>query len=214
MNHAGVLILILAAGTFSQAASAEDYGDNFLRLQYARGSEPDFQTAIFGDYKSSREHNYLLGGAYGRRISDTFFGRPLQSTANIGVQYFNERGLQDDGYGVTAYVKLHYQWRLPWTQTHVRLGLGEGLSYVTRIPLNEQRDFAKKRAESEKLMNHLEWTVDLPLRQFKPMASLFNGPIKQVNLGLVVWHRSSVYGVFADTRGGSNFMGFGVEAQY
>ena len=222
VKDVGTLLLILAAVFLSQASCADpdtgsekSVGDNFVRLQYATSSEPDFQTAILGDYKWSPEHNYLIGGSYGRRISDTLFGKPLQSTANVGVQYFNERGLQDDGYGVTAYYKLHYLWRLPWTQTRVRLGLGEGLSYVTRIPLNEVRDFAKKHnAESAKLMNHLEWTVDLPLRQFKPMESLFNGRIKELNVGFVVWHRSSVYGVFAETRGGSNFMGLGFEAQY
>lgn len=212
------LLVLLSAGLFSPpgyTAPSQETGNNFFRLQGAVGSEPDFQTALFGDYKQSPEHNYLIGTSYGRKISDTLFGKPLMSTANIGVQYFNERGLQDDGYGVTAFYKLHYLWRLPGTQTHVRLGLGEGLSYVTRIPANEVRDFAKKHgAESERLMNHLEWTVDLPLRQFSPMASLFNGSIKEVNVGFVVWHRSSVYGVFAETRGGSNFMGFGIEAQY
>lgn len=214
MKYAGILILTLTAAGFSQVQAAED-GDTFVRLNWAMGSEPDFQTAIFGDYKISPEHNYLIGGAWGRKISDTLFGLPLVSTGNIGMQYFNERGLQDDGYGVTAYLKLHYQWRLPWTQTRVRLGLGEGFSYATEIPVNEQRDFAKKHnSHSEKMMNHLEWTVDLPLAQFAAMSSLFKGPIKEVNVGLVVWHRSSVYGLFADTRGGSNFMGFGIEAQY
>jgi hypothetical protein len=46
------------------------------------------------------------------------------------------------------------------------------------------------------------------------MAPLLNGRIKELNIGFVVWHRSSVYGLFADTRGGSNFMGLGIEAQY
>jgi hypothetical protein len=96
----------------------------------------------------------------------------------------------------------------------VRLGLAEGLSYVTQIPLNEVRDFTMKDSHSEKLLNHLEWTVDVPLRQFQPLAGLFTGPIKELNVGFVVWHRSSIYGLLAKTGGGSNFMGFGIEAQY
>lgn len=220
MKYAGALLLTLV-GLHTQTSHAADTygnagkGENFVRFQWARGSEPDFQTAVFGDYKSSKEHNFLLGGSYGHLIAESLWGMPLQSTANLGFQYIDGRNLQDDGYGVTAYVKLHYLWRLPWTQTHVRLGLGEGLSYVTEIPLNEVRDFAKKNgAQSEKLMNHLEWTVDVPLSQFDAMGSLFKGSIKEVNVGFVVWHRSSVYGLFAETRGGSNFMGFGIEAQY
>ena len=33
--------------------------------------------------------------------------------------------------------------------------------------MSEVRDFAKKGAESEKLMNYLEWSIDVPLRQFE-----------------------------------------------
>lgn len=189
-------------------------GDNFLRLNYGKSSESDFETALFGDFAASKESNYMIGGSYGRKLGDTLFGWPLMSTANVGLQYFDERGLQDDAYGVSLYYKLHYLWRLPWTRTHVRLGLGEGLSYVTRVPLNEERDFAMKRSHSEKLLNHLEWTIDLPLHQFAPIASYLNGNIKELNLGFLVWHRSSVYGVFAPTGGGSNFIGLGIEAQY
>jgi hypothetical protein len=208
-----VLTWVLACAWFAEQAHA-DNGDTYVRLQYGKSSESNFETAVLGDFEASKESNYMLGGSWGKQLNDHVLGLPLVSTANIGFQWFNERGLQDDGYGVTGYYKLHYQWRLPWTQTHVRLGLGEGLSYVTRIPLNEVRDFAMKRSESEKLLNHLEWTVDLPLRQFAPLASMFNGPIKEVNVGFVVWHRSSIYGLLAKTGGGANFMGFAIEAQY
>jgi hypothetical protein len=208
-----VAIWVIICAIVAQGARAEE-GDTYVRLQYGKSSESDFETALFGDYEASKESNYLVGASWGRELSDRVFGAPLVSTLNVGTQWFNERGLQEDGYGVTVYYKLHYQWRLPWTQTRVRLGLGEGLSYVTQIPLNEVRDFSMKRSKSENLLNHLEWTVDLPLRQFSSLAGLFDGPIKEVNVGLVVWHRSSIYGLLAKTGGGSNFMGLGVEAKY
>jgi hypothetical protein len=107
--------------------------------------------------------------------------------------------------------------RVPWTQKHIDLGLGEGLSYVSRIPSSEERDFEKKGPgiHSEKLMNYLEWTIDLPLRQFDSLEPLFRGSgIEDMSVGFIVWHRSSVFGVFAETKGGVNFMGFGVEAKF
>ena len=107
--------------------------------------------------------------------------------------------------------------RVPWTQKHIDLGLGEGLSYVDRIPMSEQRDFAKKGPgmHSEKLMNYLEWTIDLPLRQFDvARAAVPSGGIEDMSVGFIVWHRSSIFGVFADTKGGVNFMGFGFEAKF
>jgi hypothetical protein len=65
------------------------------------------------------------------------------------------------------------------------------------------------------LMNYVEWTMDLPLRQFDLFAPLFDqGGIKELYVGYMVWHRSSVFGLFADEKGGVNFMGLGIEARY
>jgi hypothetical protein len=210
------LFAALSSMWTSSHAQDEDQGKNNLRLHWAKSSETDLTTAFFGDYAASPESNYMIAADYGHRFSDTLFTLPIEMTANVGVQWLNERGLQPDGWGATAYIKAHYLWRMPFTQKHVRFGLGEGLSYVTRIPLSEQRDFAKKGEDitSEKLMNYVEWTVDVPLRQFDTMAPLFRGSIKEVYVGALVWHRSSVFGLFAETKGGVNFMGFGIEARY
>jgi hypothetical protein len=171
---------------------------------------------VIGDYNASPESNYLVGASYGYQYSDTMFSWPLEMTANVGVQWLDERSYQQDGYGLTTYIKAHYRWELPWTDKQVRLGLGEGLSYVSRIPESEVRDFAKKNgAESAKLMNYLEWTIDVPLRQFQPLQGLFQGGvIEDASLGFMVWHRSSVFGLFSETGGGINFMGFSFEARF
>jgi hypothetical protein len=186
-----------------------------VRIFWTKSSETDLVTGFAGDFDASQESNYLIGASWGRQFSDTLFGLPLPMTANIGVQYVNERGYQDDIYGATVFVKAHYDWRLPFTQKKIRLGLGEGLSYLSRIPMSEQRDFAKKGgAESEKFMNYLEWTVDLPLRQFPSMDNLIRGHFEELNVGFIVFHRSSVFGLFAESSGGVNFMGFGIEAKF
>jgi hypothetical protein len=187
---------------------------NSFRLSYAKSSETDFVTVVVGDFQQSQESNGLIGATWGRPLSDTLFGLPFPMTAHIGLQYFDERGYQKDGYGATAFVKAHYDWRLPFTQTHLKLGLGEGLSYVSQIPMSERRDFAKKGVESEKLLNYMEWTIDLPLTQFASMKPLFEGHIEEFSVGFIVWHRSSVFGLMAESQGGVNFMGFGFEAKY
>lgn len=200
------------AGSPADSPVAE--GRNHLRLQYAKSSETDFVTVVAGDYQESSESNSLVGASWGRDLSKTLFGKPVLTTANVGVQYFNERGYQDDGYGANAYIKLHYSWALPLTEKQIRFGLGEGLSYVSQIPISEKRDFAKKGVESARLLNYLEWTIDVPLRQFATMDRLIGDDIDDVYVGFIVWHRSSVFGLFADKQGGVNFMGFGIEARY
>jgi hypothetical protein len=207
---------VLFGGLAPLNALAED-GHSRLRVHFSKSSETDFVTVVAGDFQRSPENNYLVGATWGHDLSDTLFGLPIPMTWHLGVQWLNERGLQQDGYGGTAFVKANYRVRMPWTQKHLDLGLGEGLSYVDRIPLSEQRDFAKKGPDvhSEKLMNYMEWTIDLPLRQFDSLEPLFrDGAIKDMSVGFIVWHRSSVFGVFAETKGGVNFMGFGVEAKF
>jgi hypothetical protein len=209
---------LLLGGLAPVVARADaDEGHNRLRMHFSKSSETDLVTVVVGDFQRSQENNYLVGATYGHDLSDTLFGLPIPMTWHLGVQWFNERGFQQDGYGATAFVKANYRMRLPWTQKHLDLGLGEGLSYVDRIPLSEQRDFAKKGPDvhSEKLMNYLEWTIDVPLRQFNALEPLFrDSAIKDMSVGFIVWHRSSVFGVFADTKGGVNFMGFGFEARF
>lgn len=210
-----LFVALMSVWTCSPA-QVDEHGRNNLRLHWVKSSETDLTTAFFGDYAASPESNYAIAADYGRRYSDTLFSLPIEMTWNVGAQWLNERGYQPDAWGVTAYIKAHYTWRLPLTQKHIRFGLGEGLSYVTRVPMSEERDFQKKgeAIHSEKLMNYVEWTVDVPLRQFESMAPLFRGSIKEVYLGALVWHRSSVFGTFAETKGGVNFMGFGFEARY
>jgi len=209
----GLLSGLLATPLFAQSA-ADSPSRDAVRMYWTKSSETDLVTGFAGDFDASKESNYLIGASWGRKYSDTLFGLPLPMTANIGVQYINERGYQPDSYGVTAFIKAHYDMRVPWTQKTVRLGLGEGLSYLSRIPMSEQRDFAKKDAESEKLLNYLEWTIDLPLRQFPAIDSLIQNRLEELNVGFIVFHRSSVFGMFAESKGGVNFMGFGIEARF
>jgi hypothetical protein len=221
MKHSALPLICAAllAGPAQAADSADDVagdGHSRLRMYFSKSSETDLVTVVVGDYQRSPESNYLIGATWGHDLSDTLFGLPFPMTWHVGLQYLNERGYQSNGWGATAFVKANYRMRVPWTQKHIDLGLGEGLSYVDPIPMSEQRDFAKKGPdiESAKLMNYLEWTIDLPLRQFDSFEPLFRGGLEDLSVGFIVWHRSSVFGVFADEKGGVNFMGFGFEGKF
>jgi hypothetical protein len=217
MRHRLFLTIVctfLSASAFAESTADTSQSKDSLRLYYGRASDTDFVTVVVGDYNASRESDRLTGLNWGHEVGQHLLGMPIRMTANLGVQYLDERGLQPDGYGITSFIKAQYLWRLPGTTKRVQLGLGEGLSYVTRIPKSEQRDFAHKNVESNKLMNYMEWTVDVPLSQFESLRPLLLGPIKEINTGFMVWHRSSVFGLFAETKGGINYMGFSVEAKY
>jgi hypothetical protein len=208
--------LLSAAGFSTAHAESQELesADTHVRLSWVKSTETRLGPAAAGFYDPSPESNYALSADWGKRFSDTLFSLPIEMTANLGLQHFAERGYQSDGWGATAYIKAQYTWRLPFTELDIRFGLGEGLSYVTRIPISEQRDFAKKGVESANLMNYMEWTIDVPLRQFEGLAPMFNGHIKDAYIGYIVWHRSSVFGLYADAKGGVNFMGVNVGVRY
>ena len=212
LTFLGASVTILAP--ISHAEGTDVDHTHSVRVHLSRSSETDLVTVVIGDYQQSQESNYLIGATWGAPLSDTLFGLPFRMTMNFGLQYFNEQGYQSDGLGVTAFVKAHYPLRVPFTSKHIALGLGEGLSYVSRIPVSEQRDFAKKGVESEKLLNYLEWTIDLPLSQFAFFEPMMQGRIKEFSVGFIVWHRSSIFGLMGDSQGGVNFMGFGFEGKY
>jgi hypothetical protein len=212
--HFAAVTLLAACSLVGAPSRADELSKDSLRVSFAKSSETDLATVVVGDYDASPESNYVIDASWGRQYSDTLFGMPFPMTANVGVQYLAERGYQDDGLGLTAFIKAHYDMRVPFTQKMIRLGLGEGLSYVSRIPMSERRDFAKKGVESEKLMNYMEWTIDVPLRQFTQGVDMRSGGIEEISLGFIVWHRSSVFGLLAEEGGGVNFMGFGIEMRY
>ena len=152
MRNACVTLAGLAASLAASPSLAESAADampvDAVRMYWSKSSETDLVTGFAGDFDASKESSYLVGASWGRKFSYTLFGLPVPMTANIGGQYINERGYQPDVYGVTAFIKAHYDLRVPFTQKNVRLGLGEGLSYLSRIPMSEQRDSAERNSGS------------------------------------------------------------------
>jgi len=182
------------------------------QLQGVFTSETDFGPAMLFSYERSPERTRAYAFSAGRKLSDTVFGWPVETLGYLGVQQFDERGLQTDGYGVSAFVKFHTTFNFPFTHVPIRIGLGPGLSYVSRIPIAEQRDFAP--AKSNKLLVYLEYSVQLSLAHLMGRTpGKFSASISDVYFGYTVIHRSSGYGLLAETGGGINYLGFGIEVK-
>ncbi len=211
----GVSILpttVAAQAWISDAISTFSSSPTHYQLQGVYTSETDFGPAMFFSYERSPEQTRAYAFSAGRKISDTVFGWPVETLGYFGVQQFDERGLQPDAHGVSAFVKFHTTLNLPFTRVPVRVGFGPGLSYVSRIPVAEQRDFAP--ASSSKLLVYLEYSVQLSMAHlFGRKPGAFSPSISDVYVGYTVIHRSSGYGLLAETGGGINYLGFGVEVK-
>lgn len=196
------------------------HGEHYLKLQYGFASDADFGPTLLFLTDRSREHTSLIGLSYGRALSNTFFkkvfrGRDVDVVGYIGLQRFNERKFQADSLGVTIYYKVYHEWTPHWLPNHLplRIGLGQGLSHASRIPVAERRDFEPR--DSAELVHYLEWSLQLPVSGLFRIAGLPHfTATENLWLGYNIFHRSTVFGLFADSSGGINYPGINLEKRF
>ncbi|MCE2569862.1 hypothetical protein [Motilimonas eburnea] len=97
-------------------------------------------------------------------------------------------------------IKAYYtfQWPVRW-----RLGAAEGLSYSEKISYIEQSEMDRKGYKPSKLLNFLDFSVDVNLGDTFKSKSL-----DKVWLGYSLHHRSGIFSTssaFGRIKGGSNY---------
>ena len=89
-------------------------------------------------------------------------------------------------------------WPFKW-----RLGIAEGVSYASPVTYIEQSEMDRKGYESSKLLNYLDFSLDIEL------GDLFNVKgLDGVWLGYTLHHRSAIFessSQFGRIKGGSNY---------
>ncbi len=182
----------------------------YLQTQFGVASESDFGPALVFYYERPEQRTTVTNLSVGRYVGNSLFGWPADIVAFGSIQHYGERGFQPDAIGAALYIKAYREYRLGQTQFPLRLGLGEGLSYASRIPIVEVEDFAPD--SSAKLINYLEWTLQISLNHLLGNGGRrFSPGIKDIYIGYSIFHRSTVFGLFGSKGGGVNFMGIGVE---
>ena len=212
------LILTLVQCTISQAHEhvpetrrattirADPSGATHVQALFGIVSESDFGPALGLQYEPASRRTNVISVSLGRQVGDRLFRWPAEIVLYAGLQRFGERGAQSDIAGGTLYLKALRSFRLGRSGIPVRIGLGEGLSYADRIPSVEAEDFLPQR--SARLVNYLEWSVQTSLGHWlgRP-AGGFSRTVSDVYVGYTIFHRSTVFGLFASTGGGVNYLG-------
>jgi len=194
----------------SSARSLPDEPRFYFQYQHGRASDSDFYQALFFYHDESMEHTYANAVSVGLPLRRLWWGKSLETAVHVGFQHFDERGFQPDSYGISLYPKITGDLRIPYTNIRLRTGLGIGLSYVSRIPVVEQRDFEPE--ESAKLTVYLDYTLQYSLKRLLGLsAGNSQSALIDAYLGYTVIHRSTAYGLFAETGGGINYLGLGLE---
>ncbi len=184
----------------------------YINVQGGFASEEDFGPSLLFLTDPADQGTYYYGVSLGSQIADSFFGYSAEVVGFVGVQHYVERGLQADALGVTAYWKVYKTWRprLLSGALPLRFGLGQGLSYASRIPIVEQIDFEPQ--QSAQTVHYLEWSLQIPVNSILGLfGARSGGALSNAWIGYSIFHRSTVFGLFGDGGGGVNYPGLMVE---
>jgi len=187
-----ILFLLLYSAVFAQ----ENYS---LRLAYGKSTQSDLGSVLIADIEGDVADLRTLSLDGGYLLKSNIYNLPLDLYLKSSLSYFDEANLQDDIYEVVVYVKLYYHFS-PY-QTDIRLGFGEGGSYTDGILSSEAYGAEKNNDNTSHYLNYLDISLDID------MGTLFhNDFLKKTYLGLLIKHRSGVFGLINNVKhGGSNY---------
>ncbi len=183
-----------------------------LRIGVGEASTSDWiDILIKQESQSAQQSLYVVTVDTGWRISES---ENYDFLFYAGAAYFPEAGSythtlsynnqiksyeQSDVFEAVAYFKIF--WLIDIGASRFRIGIGDGLSYVSRIPLVEHIEADEDRDSMSHLMNYIDFSIDLDI------GSLLGIPAwEDIHVGYYLKHRSGVYGYFNDVQeGGHNY---------
>ncbi len=172
-----------------------------IRLGGGFSDSNDLGEILLGDWNRYPKDTSVVNLDAGWCFVENMSNLPFDWYLKGGVSYFNENGYADDIVEVTLYVKVY--WKIDFLQNRVRLGLGEGLSLASGVPIVEIDDARNSDGSidpTSKLLNYLDISADLDLGRLLHVESF-----RDLYLGYTLKHRSGIFGVFDGVHGGSNY---------
>jgi outer membrane protein len=175
----------------------------YLRLAHGDATPSNLGEILQGDRESDPFNNQLTSLFYGHPLTDDLFGLPLDIYFVSGLVYHHSSEVQENFYEYVLGIKADYTitWPVRW-----RFGLAEGMSYASQITYIERTELEAKGYRPSKLLNYLDFTLDINI------GDIFNAKsLKNTWLGYSIHHRSGIFETgsqFGRIKGGSNYTTF------
>jgi len=144
--------------------------------------------------------NRLTSIFFGIPLTDELFGLPLEIYLTPGYAYHHSSSVQSAGSEIILAVKAYYRFHWP---IQMRLGLGSGMSWVSKITYQERTNNEGKGFLPHALLHYLDFTFDLNLGDLTR-----NDSLSRLWLGVGVHHRSAIFESaqqYGRIKGGSNY---------
>jgi len=172
----------------------------YIRVAHGWGTPSSLGEIISGHTENDPYNNQLTSVFYGHPLTDELFGLPLDIYLTPGVVWHWSSEVQPSSQEYVVAIKAYYTftWPISW-----RFGAAEGASYISRVTYIEESELNNKGYEVSKLMNYLDFTLDISLGELFRTKDL-NG----LWLGYSIHHRSSIFEAashFGRIKGGSNY---------
>lgn len=197
------LLLLLLLGLNLVAA------ENNYSLRAAVGkptlySAADIATGSFGKYRDDlKAYNIDAGYLLFKDILEW----PLDLYLKGGLAYYDESS-QSNTYGADVYFKFYYN--LDFWKNRVRIGLGEGISYTSRILEIERIDAENHNDNNSHFLNYIDFSIGFDIGKLIRYKELH-----ETYIGFLVKHRSGIFGTINNVRhGGSNYQCIYVEKNF
>ncbi|KPZ69728.1 MltA-interacting protein MipA [Shewanella sp. P1-14-1] len=172
----------------------------FLRVAHGWATPSNLNDILTGNAKGDRYNNQMTSLFYGIPLTDNLFTHPIDLYFTAGGVWHHDSEVQDNLAEGVIGVKAFYTFDLGW---RFRLGVAEGLSYVSDVTYIEGSELDEKDYRPSKLLNYLDFSFDVNL------GDVFNhAPLKNAWLGYSIHHRSGIFetsSAFGRIKGGSNY---------
>jgi len=202
MRNYFLLIVVFLMFT-SAVSAAEKYS---VRGVYGWATSEDLGNVLFGKFSPDHKEYkvYSIDGGYllWKNINEW----PLDVYAKGGLSYYHEAQF-DNAYGGDLYLKAF--WNFDFYKNRVRFGFGEGISYTTKLLQIEKLDAIEKNSPTSKFLNYLDISLDFDIgRLFRTKA------LEDLYFGVLIKHRSGVFGLYNGVHGGSNYNSLYLEKNF
>ncbi len=173
---------------------------SYLRIAHGWATPSDMGEILSGKNDPEGFDDTLSSIFYGHPLMKNTFDLPLDLYMHSGVVWHHQSDTQKRGIEGVISMKAYYTLNWP---TQWRIGLAEGLSYVSRATHVEKAELERKESSENRLMNYLDISFDFNIGQLIGSRGL-----DKIWLGYSMHHRLSIFersSQFGRIKGGSNY---------
>jgi len=172
----------------------------YLRVAHGWATPSNIGDILAGDTVKDEYNNQLSSVFYGLPLTDELFSLPLDIYLTTGFAWHWDSEVQSASQEYVLAIKAYYtiNWPFRW-----RLGIAEGLSYVSEVTYIERVEMERKGYRPSELMNSIDFSIDFNLGDILGVNAL-----RETWLGYSIHHRSSIFesaSQFGRIKGGSNY---------